>query len=580
MNSSIEGKGFFASETRNYFIYKSQSELIAASGYMPDDLSLKPLRIDIKKVKELALDSKDLRISQIKKDYLITFKAKNIAGKIDSFFIKTPSLLKWESASVFELKETSVILFDESKKQYISYFGDKKINIAVSKDLKKWKTLDTVIEPRKKYFDTGDLIVGTACVTGDGIVLFYYSKKASAYTVGAILFDINNPERMLWRADVPVWEPEAKKSVLSPIGMIYFNNKLNMYWNAKKGVMLSGCKFTHRPTFPVLEKHRENPIISPRAENPWESEYTFNAAAVEHDGKIHFVYRATGKEMVSVFGYASSEDGLNLVERLKEPIYVHVCSAQPGDVSSQWRSGYSLAGCEDPRITKIGDRLYMLYTAFDGHPKVAASSIKIDDFLNKKWKWTKPVIISPPNEVHKNWTIFPEKVKGKYAILHSINPEIAIEYCESLDFDDKTCIKSQYAFAENKKTWDTRIRGIGPPPIKTKDGWLVLYHALGKQYPGKYLLGAMLLDLKNPEKVLHKSMKPIMIPDREYENNGFKPGIVYSCGAVIKESDLIVYYGGADSVTCAAKADIDTFLEQLRLGHEISLKPLRMSVPR
>ena len=96
--------------------------------------------------------------------------------------------------------------------------------------------------------------------------------------------------------------------------MIYSNNNLNMYWNTKKGILLSGCKFTHRPTFPVLEKHTQNPIISPCAENPWESEYTFNAAAVEHEGKIHFVYRATGKEMVSVFGYAASDDGLNIVE--------------------------------------------------------------------------------------------------------------------------------------------------------------------------------------------------------------------------------------------------------------------------
>ena len=96
MNAFVEGKGFFTSETRTFFIYKFHSELIAASGYMPDDLNLKPLRVDVKKVKELALDARDLRISTANKDFLITFKAKNITGKLDSFFSVTGQLFKFD----------------------------------------------------------------------------------------------------------------------------------------------------------------------------------------------------------------------------------------------------------------------------------------------------------------------------------------------------------------------------------------------------------------------------------------------------------------------------------------------------
>jgi len=194
---------------------------------------------------------------------------------------------------------------------------------------------------------------------------------------------------------------------------------------------------------------------------------------------------------------------------------------------------------------------------------VALTSIKVDDFLNKRWKWKLPVLISPPGQVHKNWVIFPEKINGKYAILHSINPEISIEYLDSLEFNNSTYINSYYGGEIRKRCWDGWVRGVGPPPIKTKKGWLLFYHAMDSRDFSKYKVGAMLLDLENPTKVLHRSKEPILEPKEFYENNGFKAGVVYASGAIIKDGKLLIYYGGADSYVCVAYANLEEFLKAL-----------------
>ena len=168
----------------------------------------------------------------------------------------------------------------------------------------------------------------------------------------------------------------------------------------------------------------------------------------------------------------------------------------------------------------------MTYTACDDTGlRVALTSIKLQDFLNKKWKWKKPIIISPPGQMHKNWVLFPEKIRGRYAILHSVNPEVSIEYLDDLKFENTKHIYSQYGGKLRKNCWDNWVRGAGPPPIKTKYGWLLFYHALNHKDFGKYKVGAMLLDLQEPAKILRRSSKQILEPEESHENNGTKPPI-------------------------------------------------------
>ena len=331
-----------------------------------------------------------------------------------------------------------------------------------------------------------------------------------------------------------------------------------------------------------LKKPKHNPIIEPREDAPWESKATFNPTAFTHNDDVHIFYRAIGDNDMSVLGYALSRDGVNIEERFPAHAFLH----EVGKKRRKGRSPISYSsgggwggGCEDPRATKIDDTAYVLYTAFDGwgSVRIALTSIHVDDLENRKWEWQEPTYISKPGEIHKNWVLFPEKIQGKYAILHAISPKIRIHYADSMDeFDGQTFIESISREEREHEVRSKGIRGVGPAPIKTKYGWLVLYHAIEDTDPGKYKLWALLLDPENPEEVLFRSARPILEPDEEYENSGFKWGVVYSCGAIVKDGTLFVYYGGADKVSCVATADLNKFLNELMKTSTAKLRRRRI----
>jgi len=363
---------------------------------------------------------------------------------------------------------------------------------------------------------------------------------------------------------------DTKKIILKKLVKKVFKKKIKKI--VKKVVKAESVK---------LEKSIKNPIISPRLYS-WESKATFNPTAFISNDKVHLMYRAVGEDDVSVLGYASSFDGYNIYERPTYHAYkrsdTHLKIGEPVEYSS---GGGWCGGCEDPRVTLIGDILYMLYTAFDGwgSVRIALTSIKLDDFKKKRWNWEKPILISPPGEIHKNWVIFPEKIcppgsaTGKYAILHSFYPKILIDYFDNLDdFDGNTFIKSNNKRpVDDTRGWDSWFRGVGPAPIRIKEGWLILYHAMDHRNPNRYKLGALILDAKNPTKVLYRCNEPILEPEEHYENNGYKWGVVYSCGAVVKEGRLFVYYGGADKVVCVASVEMKELVENLKKHKPIKL---------
>jgi predicted GH43/DUF377 family glycosyl hydrolase len=136
-----------------------------------------------------------------------------------------------------------------------------------------------------------------------------------------------------------------------------------------------------------------------------------------------------------------------------------------------------------------------------------------------------------------------------------------------LDFNDNKFIYSSRAFGpqknnSKKKCWDKWIRGAGTPPIKTKYGWLLFYQAMDDSLD-KYKVGVMLLDLNDPTKILHRSRWPVLEPNTHYENNGFKAGVLYGSGAIVKDGLLFLYYGSADSYVCVAYAPFEKFVEAL-----------------
>jgi len=382
--------------------------------------------------------------------------------------------------------------------------------------------------------------------------------------------------RLIERSDSPIWEsPRA-----SFVGLIYHQNKFISYWNIDDkqvhAVVYPSFKIRQsvlNPISPKLIRIENNPIISPRKENNWESEQTFNPGVILLDNKFRFLYRAIGDDGMSRLGYAVSENGFDVDHRPSEPIYTHNTKGNNGQIYSlySYYSGGSWGGSEDPRLVRVGneDTIYMTYTACDNGLRVGLTSISVADFINGRWNWKPPICISPPGQVNKNWVIFPDKIKGHYAILHAITPKIHIEYFDNLDFEDTKYINKSVdpqQVPPQSNSWDKRLRGAGSPPLKTDYGWLMFYHAMD------YKVGVMLLDLDDPTKIICRAKAPVLESMASYENSGFKPGIVYVSGAVIKDGTLYVYYGGADSYVCVASANLDQFLKELKQQEPIQLE--------
>ena len=324
----------------------------------------------------------------------------------------------------------------------------------------------------------------------------------------------------------------------------------------------------------MLAKVVCNPILEPGA-HPWSAEAVLNPAAVALAGRTHLIYRAVGMDGVSRLGYASSRNGILFDDFLPYPVYSaenqkSLLPAHKRHYSPVlYPSGGSWGGCEDPRMVALEGRVYVTFNMFeDWSLRVGMISLSEEDFLAKRFdKWDGPYILSHGTR-DKNWVLFPEKINGQFAVLHSIigdtDDEVRIEYTD----DVRELSKQQFESPDPQKVpdrniaWHAHVRSAGPPPVKTKEGWLVFYHAHDAAEGDKYKLGAMLLDLADPTKILYRSPHPILLPDESYENNG-KPGIVYACGAVVRDGLLYIYYGGADKVVCVAFAPLQAFLKAL-----------------
>ncbi|OGI58426.1 hypothetical protein A3F19_01540 [Candidatus Nomurabacteria bacterium RIFCSPHIGHO2_12_FULL_37_29] len=307
-----------------------------------------------------------------------------------------------------------------------------------------------------------------------------------------------------------------------------------------------------------FERSYKNPIIVADKTHPWEAKATFNPAAIRIGGKTHILYRALSMDNTSSIGYASSLDGVKIDEKLAEPIYI------PREDFELKKVAGENSGCEDPRLTKIGKNIFMCYTAYDsiGPPQVAITSITEKNFLQKNWKWTKPILITPAGFDDKDTCIFPEKIDGKYFVLHRMGGEICGDYLKSLDFKNQKIKKCIRIIGSRINSWDNAKVGISAPPMKTKYGWLLLYHGISRSH-NTYRVGALLLDKNDPAIVLARTTDPIFSPEEPYEKIGIVNNVVFPCGMVEKDGLLYIYYGGADTVVGVATMGLDIVLRAL-----------------
>lgn len=239
-------------------------------------------------------------------------------------------------------------------------------------------------------------------------------------------------------------------------------------------------------------------------------------------------------------------------------------------------------GVEDPRISKI-DRLYVM--TYVGLSKTANISTYLA-ISNDCKNWYRRGIIF--EEQNKDVVIFPELINQEYFAFN--RPEGSFEFSKphiwtsySKNLEDWG--RSKPLILSKRGSWDTNRAGAGPPPIKTEKGWLFLYHAVNekirkergsmgllKSFLGikktrlSYNVGALLLDLKNPSKILAKTKNPILRPIKKYERGTFeKKDVVFPTGTVVdlNKKDLLIYSGGGDIVTTAKKVSLKEIFEKL-----------------
>lgn len=338
-----------------------------------------------------------------------------------------------------------------------------------------------------------------------------------------------------------------------------------------------------------LVRESNNPVLSPRAQVWWESEAVFNPAAVVFDGRVHLFYRALGRDGISRVGHASSADGVHFDERSEEPVYDQGAGFTPRPKRTRlsyetlsyspdrYASGGGWGGVEDPRAVSLDGRIYMSFGLFEGWQciRLACTSLAHVDFAARRWNWDAHTHLSPDGETHKNWVLFPEKIDGKFAILHALTPTVMIDYVESLEDLHDNPIKSNNRRSGRKGKWDELIRGAGAPPIKTAEGWLLFYHGMNPVSGHGYNVGAMLLDLNDPTRIRYQSDAPVLQPEAWYEND-WKPGVVYASGAVVLGDDILVYYGGGDKYVAAARANLRDFLRKLTTHQHATLSTVSL----
>jgi predicted GH43/DUF377 family glycosyl hydrolase len=250
-----------------------------------------------------------------------------------------------------------------------------------------------------------------------------------------------------------------------------------------------------------------------------------------------------------------------------------------------YASGGGWGGCEDPRAVLIDGNIYITFNIFNilngwkwDSVSVAVISITEENLLKRKWIWDNFSYLSHLGDRQKNWVLFPEKINGKFVIFNNLDKgdpnSVFITYVNKLDTSETPTIKDApdpQVLPDHIVAWHKRTRSAACPPIKTKDGWLLLYHAMDKDNDNRYKLGAMLLDLKDPSKVIYRAQHPILEPEEWYEND-WKPGIIYANGAVVKDKKLYVYYGGGDKYIGVASIKLDDLIKSIKEKKMVKLE--------
>jgi predicted GH43/DUF377 family glycosyl hydrolase len=307
---------------------------------------------------------------------------------------------------------------------------------------------------------------------------------------------------------------------------------------------MSKCEYRR-----LFRRYEGNPILSPERW-PYPANSTFNPGAVRHNGETWLLVRVEDMRGFSHLTFARSKDGITSWQIDDQPTLM----PSPAYNEEQW-------GVEDPRIAWLHEReeFAVTYVSFskDGPMVSLALSKDLRTFTRRG-----PML--PPED--KDASLFPRMIKDRYVLIHRpiIRGEAHIWIAFSPDLkywgDHKILIPVRPG------QWDSTRVGLGPPPIETPEGWLIIYHGVRMTVSGAlYRVGLALLDLEEPWKIIRRSDEWVFGPRESYERVGDVPGVTFPTGAVLKEetNELMVYYGAADTTVCLATARLDELLDYL-----------------
>lgn len=323
----------------------------------------------------------------------------------------------------------------------------------------------------------------------------------------------------------------------------------------------------------ILERYDDNPILRPNKKNWWESKSVFNCASLYDGKKIHLLYRAVGEyeDYISRIGYASSDDGFTFTRS-------NVIAVGPEEE-------YEKYGIEDPRLFQLESRAYFTYVLPSNYvrefPTVSTALATTEDYSEFK----RLGIITPGLYDDKDVVYFSAKMHPTSEDMRSTNrPNVncyfslhrptswtgtsygvkkpSIWLAESFNL---TSFQRYSLLLRPEQGWEDAKLGAGPPPIKTKRGWLVIYHGVSKSKV--YRIGAAVLDLNEPNIILGRCKHPILEPEKEYETDGDVNNVVFPSGACVIDGKLFLYYGGADKVCCVATANLDSLVKYVLEGN-------------
>ncbi len=294
-----------------------------------------------------------------------------------------------------------------------------------------------------------------------------------------------------------------------------------------------------------LRRYKDNPILSP-GDMPFPCSSVFNCGAVEYENQVLLLLRVEDMARDNHFYVATSKNGVDFLIR-----------DTPIDYPLRDIEKHFLENRFDMRITPLEGQYYVTHASWLGGYGSCIGIARTSNFQHFEAIGE----LSVPS--NRNAALFPEKIAGRYARLE--RPQ---------DIDGKGRIWISYSpdllhwgqarpIILPKAPWNAVKAGAGAIPIRTDCGWLCIYHATAKNCATEnYYLGAMLLDLEDPSKVIAAPRQFILQPETPYECLGQVPNVVFTNGAIITPEGMVnIYYGGADTRICLAQAPLADLLD-------------------